>query len=152
MSRWLWFLLTPLVFALDWWSKSLAVDLFGGVRTLVPGWLAIRVVRNGGGLLGLWGSAEHGAGWPAALVMLATLTLLVGMAVRRGPTKPMRDCAFACMIGGAAGNLCDLLIDGFVTDFIEIWRFPIFNIADLALLLGLGLFVADIKAFRARKG
>ncbi len=153
ISRWSWFLLTPVVFVLDGWSKAWAGSLFGGVRTLAPDWLAIRVVRNAGGFLGLWGNAGQPSGWLPPVIMAAAMLVLIGLAVRGGPTKPMRDCAFACMIGGAAGNLYDLLSDGFVTDFIEIRYFPIFNVADLALLFGLGLLAGDFaRSFAHKKG
>ena len=42
----------------------------------------------------------------------------------------------ALTFSGALGNLIDRLTVGWVTDFISIWRFPVFNIADLCITLG----------------
>ena len=45
-------------------------------------------------------------------------------------------------VGGALGNLYERVLFQEVTDFIAVWQFPIFNIADSCICLGLGLFVA----------
>lgn len=42
-------------------------------------------------------------------------------------------------VGGAAGNLVDRLRFGHVTDFIQIGIFPIFNLADVAIVSGVGI-------------
>lgn len=48
------------------------------------------------------------------------------------------------MLGGAVGNLIDQFTMGFVTDFIAVGRFPIFNIADSAVTIGVGLMLLDM--------
>jgi signal peptidase II len=55
--------------------------------------------------------------------------------------------AYALIAGGALGNLVDRIRDGAVTDFVR-WRihehrWPIFNVADAALLVGVALFVVE---------
>ncbi len=56
------------------------------------------------------------------------------------PRVPREDwtmrLAMGLEFGGAVGNLFDRLTIGWVTDFISIWRFPVFNIADLSITLG----------------
>lgn len=56
------------------------------------------------------------------------------------PRVPRQDwtmrLAMGLEFGGAVGNLFDRLTIGWVTDFISIWRFPVFNIADLSITLG----------------
>lgn len=56
------------------------------------------------------------------------------------PRVPPEDwtmrLAMGLEFGGAVGNLFDRLTIGWVTDFISIWRFPVFNIADLSITLG----------------
>lgn len=44
--------------------------------------------------------------------------------------------SFSLLIGGAVGNLFDRLTRGYVVDFIALGRFPVFNIADMALTVG----------------
>jgi signal peptidase II len=56
------------------------------------------------------------------------------------PRVPREDwtmrLAMGLEFGGAVGNLFDRLTIGWVTDFVSIWRFPVFNIADLSITLG----------------
>jgi signal peptidase II len=49
--------------------------------------------------------------------------------------------AFSLMLGGGLGNLWDRISTGFVTDFVSIGRFAVFNTADACLVAGCGLIV-----------
>ena len=49
--------------------------------------------------------------------------------------------AFGLQLGGAVGNLVDRFRLGHVTDFIDIGSWPIFNIADSSIVIGIGLMV-----------
>lgn len=42
-------------------------------------------------------------------------------------------------LGGAAGNLADILRSGYVVDFIDLRWWPVFNLADVAIVAGLAL-------------
>lgn len=56
------------------------------------------------------------------------------------PQVPPQDrlirLAMALLLGGAVGNLIDRLYQGYVTDFISVSEFPVFNIADASISLG----------------
>ena len=52
--------------------------------------------------------------------------------------------ALSLMLGGAVGNLVDQFTLGFVTDFVAVGRFPIFNVADSAVTIGVGLMLLDM--------
>jgi signal peptidase II len=57
--------------------------------------------------------------------------------------------ALALVTGGAIGNLVDRMYFGVVTDFI-LWRYqthewPVFNVADIVLVVGVGLMFIDIQ-------
>lgn len=41
------------------------------------------------------------------------------------------------VVGGAAGNLLDRIARGFVTDYIAIWKWPVFNLADIFITIGM---------------
>lgn len=53
--------------------------------------------------------------------------------------------AFALQIGGAIGNFIDRFRTGYVVDFIDfkVWS-PVFNIADVAIVIGVGLFALEV--------
>jgi signal peptidase II len=90
-----------------------------------------------------------GAAARVVLSLIAALALVaIGIAaVRTPPGKTLRLVALALVAGGALGNLIDRLRDGAVTDFVR-WQFhehrwPIFNVADAALLVGVAIWFLD---------
>jgi signal peptidase II len=56
------------------------------------------------------------------------------------PQVPPQDwlirLAMAMLLGGALGNLIDRLYQGYVTDFISVGKFPVFNVADACISMG----------------
>jgi len=59
---------------------------------------------------------------------------------QRAPTLIMRG-AIGILMGGAIGNLIDRLAMGGVTDFVDVGRWPIFNIADASITVGIFLLI-----------
>lgn len=73
--------------------------------------------------------------------IFAILAIVVAIAiVYYFPQVPREDwpmrLAMGLEFGGAVGNLFDRLTIGWVTDFVSIWRFPVFNVADLSIVIG----------------
>ena len=56
------------------------------------------------------------------------------------PTSILR-LSIGLQLGGAVGNLIDRLKDGFVVDFIDIGPWPIFNLADSSIVVGIGMLI-----------
>ncbi len=52
--------------------------------------------------------------------------------------------AMAMQMGGALGNLVDRIVFGPVTDFIAVGEFPVFNIADSSITIGVGLLILSL--------
>lgn len=52
--------------------------------------------------------------------------------------------ALGFQLGGAVGNLIDRLSQGYVTDFISVGSFPVFNIADASITIGAVLLVISV--------
>lgn len=56
--------------------------------------------------------------------------------------KPLTQFFLALILGGGIGNLIDRIFRGSVTDFISIWIYPSFNIADICISVGiLGIII-----------
>lgn len=97
------------------------------------GVVALRLAENPGVAFSL------GADAPAWLVSTVTTGAVVVLAVMamRGSLHP--PAAAGLLLGGGLGNLVDRLHDGTVTDMIDLGWFPSFNVADVALNVGVGL-------------
>lgn len=74
------------------------------------------------------------------LLLIAFLVVL-GLAMHAG--NLLQRIAFGLILGGALGNLLDRLPDGLVTDFFQIGTFPIFNVADSCITIGVVLLLVD---------
>jgi signal peptidase II len=103
------------------------VDLFGP--------LALTLAHNEGVAFGLAG----GSALP--LIAFAVLALaFVGFLLARNPTTPGIWLAVGLVAGGALGNLADRLRAGEVTDYVELGSWPPFNLADVAITVGVAVF------------
>jgi signal peptidase II len=125
----LWALLTVLL--LDQASKS-AVHAWLGMRSASLGsWMAIRLVSHHRGIYrGRAGRALLVSIWLATLValLLPPRSLLPAGHFSLG---------VAIALGGAAGNLVDILWLGYVVDFVDLGWWPVFNLSDASIILGL---------------
>lgn len=72
---------------------------------------------------------------------------------RNQAVKKLENSAYALIIGGALGNAIDRAYNGYVVDFLhfywDIYHYPIFNIADIAICVGAGLLI--LEAFITKK-
>ncbi len=59
--------------------------------------------------------------------------------------------AFGMILGGAFGNVADRIRDGLVTDFLQVGTFPIFNVADSCITIGVFLLILEAAAQWMRK-
>lgn len=76
------------------------------------------------------------------VVSIGVLIAIAAFVVRRGPQRPWVLVALGLVAGGAFGNLIDRLYLGWVTDFLQIpFDFPVFNVADSAVVVGVSMLV-----------
>lgn len=113
----------------------------GTTLPLWPGRFHITYVRNPGGAFGFLPAGR-------AFFLLASIiaiTAIIAYKSGRRSQSPLADLALALILGGAAGNLVDRLLYGAVIDWLDFRFWPVFNIADMALVIGLGLFALEIS-------
>ena len=139
-------LLAVVVTVLDQCSKlwvRAAIPMQNDVP-LVPGWMHLTHTLNHGAA---W-SMLSGQRWFLVAITVIVSGVVVALArdfARRG-TLPV--VGLGLILGGAIGNLIDRVLFGAVTDFIDLdtpirWlqTFPVFNIADSALTVGVVLLL-----------
>jgi signal peptidase II len=87
-----------------------------------------------------------------SLVLGLTIAALVALAIylARRPERPWLWLPTGLLIGGALGNLVDRLVHGGVTDFIKLPLWPAFNIADIAITVGVIALLWVLEGPRAR--
>jgi signal peptidase II len=116
---------------------------------VLPGILQLTRVHNRGAAFGLLNTANlpH---QPLifAVVSLVALTAMLVYSLRLPATRYLPQTALSLIFGGAIGNLIDRLRYGYVIDFIDVYwgthHWPMFNAADSAISVGVGLLILDM--------
>jgi signal peptidase II len=134
------------VFVADQAIKSM-VD--GSMRvgesiTLVPGLLSLTYIKNDGGAFGILGGSQMILLVGSTVAVVVVLWMLLS---GRPSMLTMLGCGL--ILGGAVGNLLDRLSSGEVTDYIHFSFWYIFNAADAAIVVGVGLLL--LSALRPQK-
>jgi len=127
------------VFVLDRVTKNLVTaQIPFGTEVAVAGRVVgITNVHNSGAAFGL---APAGA----AFFLVASAVVAVGLVVyvARNPNSLWTDAVLGLIMGGTLGNGYDRVMFGTVTDFINFHFFPVFNVADSAISIGVVALVA----------
>jgi len=142
MRRSPYFLLSGCVLGLDRLSKWLVLRSFlpGESVPVIDGVLRLTRVHNAGGAFGLF---PNHRGAFVALSAAVAAGLFAALLFGWLPGRLVRSGA-SLLLAGAVGNLVDRLSYGFVLDFVELPHFPVFNIADSAIVLGALLMAIGI--------
>lgn len=140
-------LIGVLLVAADQLSKVWAVRFLEPVGTMpaVPGLFNFTFLENGntGGAWGIFSGRQGMLILLSAVLMLVILYLIISKKI----TNHMAVVSLVLVLAGGIGNLIDRLRQGFVVDFIQFdfWKsFPIFNVADICVTIGIILFCVYI--------
>jgi signal peptidase II len=138
-----------IVLAADQAFKFLVRDLMQPDQTipLIDGFLRLTYVRNTGAAFGMF---SHGR----PVFVIATVLAIVLILVYHAKTKETNiwfNIALGLELGGACGNLVDRLFLGWVTDFIHVSRFAVFNAADAAISVGVALLLVTLTVDMIRE-
>lgn len=104
------------------------------------GFLSVRkVLMQRGPLMFYLTPGTHVGLWIASIAIAAVL-VRAGMIAENA----LNAAAIGAALGGAAGNIADRLRHGAIVDFIAIGRWPLFNLADVAIVAGVSLLVLSL--------
>lgn len=155
MDRWLW--LSVLVVVLDQGTKWLAETNLEAYRPLpmLP-FFNLTLMYNEGAAFSFLADAGGWQRWFFSAFGLIMSAILFIWLLRLRPGERRLAAAIALILGGAVGNLIDRLMTGRVVDFLDLhvgrWHWPAFNIADIAITLGVVLMlVASLREAREGK-
>lgn len=105
----------------------------GDSVTMIPRVVSLTYSTNTGGAFGLM----RGSGQIVFLAALTIVVLVLAWAFwSRGREGALSFLGLGLMVGGAIGNLIDRLFRGRVLDFIDLGWWPVFNVADIAIVGG----------------
>ena len=133
--------LAPAAFLLDRFTKLLACRLLTPGRHIeaIPGLFRFTLARNTGAAFSMLSGRT-------ALLSVVSALLLAAVSViiwRSMCLTRAGYLAFACLLGGGIGNLIDRMLLGGVTDYIRLllFRFPVFNLADIAITMSIAVLM-----------
>ncbi|MGY4689753.1 signal peptidase II [Salibacterium sp. K-3] len=113
---------------------------------LIPGFFYLTSHRNAGAAFGIL----QGQMWLFYIVTVIVVVLIIYYLHRYGLQSMWYGIPLALILGGALGNFIDRVLFGEVVDFFDVYIFsynyPIFNIADSALVTGVVLLIGKMAA------
>ncbi len=131
-----------------------------GMLVLSPSFFRIRYAENPGAAWGLFRNQPENVRGPlfhvVSIVAIALIIYYFRKLSWNDPAQRWVLWGLPLVLGGAIGNYIDRLARGFVVDFLEAhWydkaAWPVFNLADAAICLGLGMMVLDSFLRREKK-
>ncbi|HEV3472314.1 MAG TPA: signal peptidase II [Actinomycetota bacterium] len=139
---------TAAVIGLDQLTKQLALEYLADAPVdIIKGALTFRLNYNAGGAFGIL------QGVPA-FFLIATVVVAIAIVLwARNVEEPSWGIFLGMVLGGGLGNIIDRIFrstGGRVVDFIDLHVWPIFNLADSFIVIGVGaLLFLSARAERA---
>jgi signal peptidase II len=150
-ARIVYLLIALAIVLLDRWTKRLVaqrISLYSHIQIL-PGFFRLTHTENTGAAFSLF--ADSSAPWKTGLLIAFSGIALVVVSVllwKNERAHVATGVGLALIMGGALGNLWDRLARGRVIDFLlfyfKRYQWPVFNLADSAIVIGAGLLVVEI--------
>lgn len=144
--KFLWLSLAVLI--VDLFTKYLVVQRFELYESVnVMPMFNLTYARNYGAAFSFL--ADH-SGWQKyfflGLAVVISIALVVMLFKNKAEMK-LQNTAYALIIGGAIGNAIDRAYHGYVVDFFDfywdIYHYPVFNVADIGIVVGAGLLILE---------
>lgn len=152
VTMFVFFLIMAGAILLDQLTKFLALQYLAPVGS-VPLWenvMHLTYVENTGAAFGML--KDHR--WVFLVISTVALGGMIVYMFFNKTKHPLETTAVAFIVGGGIGNMIDRIARGFVVDFVDVkcipyWKY-IFNVADIFVCVGCGLFILYILLFEAK--
>lgn len=147
----MYYLIILVIFIIDRLSKWFInkTIIAGESVPLIENILHLTYVKNTGAAF------SNFQGQTSLLILVTSLLILalfVYMVKRMKTEDPKLLLAFALIIAGGLGNLFDRIAFGYVIDFLDFRIWPVFNLADTAIVIGCFLMLINVIRFGKRDG
>src|SRR3977135_1053765 len=150
-ARAIHFVLALVVVLLDRWTKravAARIPMYSHIQ-IIPGFFRITHTENTGAAFSLF--ADSPSHWKIALLITFSVVAMIIVSVllwRQARALTIPGIPLALILGGAVGNLWDRVASGRVVDFllfyVKQYQWPVFNLADSAIVIGAALLVIEI--------
>lgn len=151
------FFIALIVVLLDRWTKHLVatrIAMYTHIQ-IIPGFFRITHTENTGAAFSLF--ADSNVHWKTAALITFSVVAMIVVSIllwRQAHTITLAGVALSLILGGAVGNLWDRVASGRVVDFllfyVKQYQWPVFNLADSAIVVGASLLVLEIMFGQAK--
>ncbi len=136
----LFYFVAGAIFFIDRITKLLALAHLSDSTPVIPGFFYLTLVHNHGIAFGLFAHARE----VLLVIVSMSLAVLAWVAHRPAFRKPLDQWVLGLIWGGAFGNWLDRIQYGAVVDFLDCRVWPVFNVADSAISIGVGIYIVHL--------
>lgn len=137
------YILSGIVALVDQIIKILAVNYLAGNDSIViiKNFFYLTYVKNDGAAWGIF----SGNRWFLIIISILAIYAVIKYFLLDVTITKIEFVAYGLLLGGIIGNLIDRILYGYVIDFADFqigsYQYPVFNIADTAIVIGAGLVI-----------
>lgn len=149
------FILSGIVALIDQISKLVVVNTLktSGSLVIIQDFFNLTYVENDGAAWGIF----SGNRWFLIIISIIAIYAVIKYFLLDVNVSKIEFVGYSLLLGGIIGNLIDRIFNGYIVDFIEFifgnYHFPVFNMADMAIVIGVAMVVIYlmINATRQRR-
>ncbi|MDQ0253798.1 signal peptidase II [Evansella vedderi] len=142
----IYYIIALVIIIIDQWTKWLVVQ-YMELRESIPiieGVFHLTSHRNAGAAFGIL----QGQMWLFFIATVIVIGVVIYYIQTEGKKHRWFGWALGLVLGGAIGNFIDRVLHGEVVDFLDVYIFtynyPIFNVADMALVVGVIMLIIHV--------
>ncbi|MBN21162.1 MAG: signal peptidase II [Bdellovibrionaceae bacterium] len=145
--------ISPLVVLIDQWTKLSVIEHFrvGESIEIITSYFNLTYVRNYGAAFGFMAGVDPSVRGPFFVFVPILALIMISYLFYKLESGQIRAAvSYSLILAGAVGNnLIDRMLYGYVVDFLdfhwkEVYHWPAFNVADIAIVVGVSLMFLDL--------